>query len=257
MSKFTDWWNRMFGKKKPTTTTTPVVPAPAPAPVIIAPTPTFVDTFKNLDNWVVSTWTAPQGGSNNHAGKFSAEYATISADGLCLKLTQSLSGSTITSIGSEIASKQRFGYGTYEFVVKASVSAAGSPVSGSITGCFNYLTSSATEIDIEIEGGTRSHITQTTSWSGESNPNEHFDVLPGGGTLPHESFHTYKFVWSPGKIVFWRDGAVIATHTKVVPSAAAPMMFNHWGTNNPNWGGTATPGVDRFMYVKSFSFTPL
>lgn len=251
MKMLKDWWNRMMGKKKPTPPPPPVVVPPAP---VLAPT--FVETFKNLDNWIVSTWTAPAARSTNHAGKWSADNATIGPDGLCLKLSQTLDGTLITSVGGEVATKQKFGYGTYEFVVKASASAAGVPVSGSITGCFNYNEGSATEIDVEVEGGVRSRTTQLTSWAGESNPNEHTDVFPELASLPHQDFHTYKFVWSPGKIEFYRNGVLIGTHTKVVPTKEAQMYFNHWGTNDPNWGGMATPGVDRFMYIKRFSFTP-
>jgi len=33
-------------------------------------------------------------------------------------------------------------------------------------------------------------------------------------------------------------------------------MINHWGTNNPLWGGTATIGVERYFYVDWVRFTP-
>jgi beta-glucanase (GH16 family) len=77
------------------------------------------------------------------------------------------------------------------------------------------------------------------------------------GRDSHTDFHKYAFIWSPGKIEFYRDDILVATHTKVVPSEPAPFLFNHWGTNNVNWGGLATPGVERSMWVKSFKFTPL
>ena len=34
-------------------------------------------------------------------------------------------------------------------------------------------------------------------------------------------------------------------------------MINHWGTNSDGWGGPATPGVSRYFYVDSVSYTPL
>jgi beta-glucanase (GH16 family) len=167
----------------------------------------------------------------------------------------------ISSKGGEIATIEKFGYGTYEYSVRASSTAAtsdaiGTPVSGSITGCFNYLTASATEIDIEVEGNERNRTTQLTTWINEAKPNEHTDVSPTGA-LPHEAFFDYKFVWTPGKIQFYRNNVLIGTHTKVVPTEPAPFMFNHWGTNNVNWGGLATPDVTRYMWVKNFRFTPL
>ena len=134
------------------------------------------------------------------------------------------------SHGGEVATKQKFGYGKYEFVVKASADASGKPVSGSI-------------------GEAR-----IAAVAGDTNPNQ---TTPVAGIQPHTGFHKYGFVWSPGKIEFYRDDVLVATHTKVVPSEPAPFLFNHWGTNNTDWGGLATPDVERVMIVKSFSFTPL
>lgn len=244
MGKLIDWWNRLMGKRTTTTTTTTVKP------------PTFVENFTSIDSakWLVSTWTAP-GKSATHSGSFAASNVSITPDGLCLKLSQKLVDGVFVSSGAEISTLQKFGYGTYEFVVKASASAAGLPVSGSITGCFSYLSGSATEIDMEVEGNFRSNLTQFTSWASDASPNQHteFPCSPG----PHAAFIAYKYIWAPGKIEFFRNGVLLSTHTQVVPTQAAPMMFNHWGTNNPGWGGVSTPDVDRYMYVKSFKFTPL
>jgi len=261
--KFMDWFKSLFKKNRtaPAPAPTPA-PAPAPVPAPVTKAPTFVETFQNLDNWIVSTWEAP-GANASHSGTFVASNVTCGPDGLRLALTQTKPGSTVLSVGGEVASKQKFGYGRYEFVVRASSTGAtayadGSPVSGSITGCFNYTNASQTEIDIEVEGNERSRTTQCTTWVGENNPNQHTDVTPPSSVgLPHMRFFKYAFVWSPGKVEFYRDDALIATHTKVVPSAPAPMMFNHWGTNSVNWGGLATLDVTRYMYVKSFTFTPL
>lgn len=242
------WFTNLFRKKKPVSTPTPT-PAPAPAPT----TGVFFDDFKNLDNWVVSTWTAP-GANGTHKGVFEAAMVAVTDQGLCLRLNQRQENSSFLSFGSEISSKQKFGYGTYEFVVRASADEFGNPVSGSITGCFNYGPASITEIDFEVEGNERSNMCQFTSWKGETNPNQSTKV---GGILPHKEFHTYGFRWTPGKIEFMRDGAFVAIHLNVVPSEPAPFLFNHWGTNNINWGGLATPGVERKMWVKSFKFTPL
>lgn len=249
-----NWFTRLFQRKKPTSNPAPSpVPAPTSAPTPAPKPPTFVETFKNLDNWVVSTWTAP-GTNSTHKGIFDASNVTLTADGLQLKLWQRQEDSSFMSHGGEVVTKQKFGYGKYEFVVKASADASGKPVSGSITGCFNYGPASITEIDFEVEGNERSGLCQFTSWKGETNSNESTKVP---GIQPHTGFHKYVFIWSPGKVEFYRDDVLVATHTKVVPSEPAPFLFNHWGTNNVNWGGLATPGVERTMIVKSFSFTPL
>ncbi len=220
-----------------------------------------MDDFATFDasKWIVSTWTAP-GNNATNVGSFSASNVTIVDNSLCLKLSQTLKSGKNYSVGSEITSKQALGYGTYEFEMRASSTAArpgdiGVSVSGSITGCFNYLDGSKTEIDIEVEGGIRSALVQCTSWIGESLPSQQTNFTPA--LVPFLAFHKYKFVWAPGKIDFYQDGILIATHTKVVPSTPAVMMFNHWGTDNANWGGTATPGVDRYMFIRNFRFTPL
>jgi beta-glucanase (GH16 family) len=134
---------------------------------------------------------------------------------------------------------------------------SGSPVSGSVTGFFNYAPAYITEIDFEMEGcSERSPITQLTSWVNENLPNEHTNVS-ASGLAPEQGFFTYKFVWMPGKIEFYRDNVLIGTHTKVVPTDPAAVMLNHWGTNNQDWGGVGSPGITRYMWVKSFKYTPL
>jgi len=241
-------------------------PAPAPLPPVVVKEPTFVEDFSSgkLDpaKWVVSTWTAP-GGSATHKGTFLAKNVSIVDGILCLKLNQAAMSYGVSSKGAEIATVDSFQYGTFEWVARASSTATtadgpGTPVSGSITGCFIYLDGAKTEIDFEVEGGIRNRATQLTSWVGESNPNEHTDVAPASNDdLPHQGFHSYKFVWMPGKIEFYRDNALIGTHTKVVPTEAAKVMINHWGTDNEDWGGKATIAVERTMWVKSFKYTPL
>jgi beta-glucanase (GH16 family) len=178
---------------------------------------------------------------------------------LCLKLSQVKNADgTFSSVGSEIATVVSFGYGTYEFVAKASCdnsdsAAVGNPISGSITGMFNYATNSITEIDVEVEG-CRPTIAQYTSWVLDSKPNEHTTSVPT--VAPHAGFHKYKYIWTATDIKFYVDNMLVSTHTKIIPSTPAQFYFNHYGTNSVDWGGLATPGVDRFMFVKSFSFTP-
>jgi beta-glucanase (GH16 family) len=198
------------------------------------------------ERWTISTWTAPHNDTSNHA-RFYDGYVDVVG--------------SMTSIGSELRSVQTFGYGTYAMRMKASSDSPrpyvdGKPASGSISGLFVFKDKSETEIDIEVEGA-RPALTQTSTWVDESEPETKKIPPSRGGKLPHEGFHDYKFVWTPGIVKFYRDNALISTHKHVVPSEPAPFMFNHWGTNSEKWGGVATPGVDRYMYVESFSYTPL
>lgn len=221
-------------------------------------------TELDQNRWIISSWTAPRNGLT-HRAIFTKKNVSIENGMLVLKLKQKKHwNGTITSIGSEIKTVAKFGYGTYEFVMKASSDASnptvvGKSVSGSITGAGSFLDLSETEIDVEMEGlPERANLTQTTTWTHEDKPSETYMVVPPAtNDLAHQGFHTYVYVWSPGIIKFFRDGRLISTHEHVVPEKPASFLFNHWGTTDRDWGGTATVGVDRYMYIKSFSFTPL
>lgn len=215
--------------------------------------------------WVISRWTAPRHGQNQQAW-FDPSHVSIEHGELKLTLQQvkNLDGS-ITSIGGEVATVAKFGYGVYEVVARVSSTATeptrkGTSVSGSITGFFNYLgvpEPSTTEIDLEFEGvPERSSLTQLTTWT--ANASEMSKVKPGWFKGdPHEGFHAYGFVWYPNRVEYYRDGKLLKTHANVVPKLAAPFVINHWGTNDLKWGGKATPGVERYVWVKSFSYKPL
>lgn len=83
---------------------------------VSSPAPAFADDFSGgtLDKskWFIDTGGAPGNISSVNQGTFSADHVDLSTGMLRLKLTQSVSGSLATSVGSEIRSKQLFGYGT-------------------------------------------------------------------------------------------------------------------------------------------------
>ena len=212
------------------------------------------------ERWKVSTWTAPRSSPIN-AAIFSASHVDVKDGVLRLKLTQVRNpNGSITSVGGEVMTTQRFGFGTYTLVMRASSDSpapdlAGTAHSGSITGAGVYLNLSETEIDIEVEGlSARSALTQLTTWSDEQTSQQ---TKVKRGSSPHLDFHEYKMVWAPKAVRFFRDDELIAVHEKIVPTKPAQFLLNHWGTNDLKWGGTATTGVERFVYIKSFSFTPL
>jgi endo-1,3-1,4-beta-glycanase ExoK len=234
---------------------------------VVAPTSrseSFQENFSeglNPERWMISTWTAPHNTAENHA-RFHEGYVEVIDGILRLKLTQYQNpDGSITSIGSELRTVASFGFGDYTMRMKASSDSSipsvdGKPVSGSISGVFVFKDKSETEIDIEVEGN-RPSLTQTSTWVDESEPETKKISAARNGKLPQQGFHDYKFSWLPGVVKFYRDGILISTHTHVVPSSPAQFMFNHWGTNSEKWGGLATPGVDRYMFVESFTFTPL
>ena len=222
---------------------------------------TFSDTFNtgSLDasKWFASNGSAPGSISGVNYGSFEPSNIDLSKGMLCLKLQQQLSNIGVLSIGGEIQSITTYGYGTYEWVMRASSTSqtptgAGSAVSGQISAGFSFVNNSQTEIDFEIEGQNPDTVWMT-NWI-STTEKQYSSVFLAS---PDTTFHQYKFVWMPGRIDFYIDGALVSSHTSNVPSAPAYVMINHWGTNSTGWGGLASIGVERYLYVSSFTYTPL
>jgi endo-1,3-1,4-beta-glycanase ExoK len=219
---------------------------------------TFFDNFSEgkLDTtqWIPSNWAAPGGGT------FVPSYLDFSSGMLRIKVTQTYtSGGGISSVGGELQTKQKFGFGTYIWRFRASSTSStpngsGVAVSGQISSGFIYINNSQTEIDSpEIEGQNPGEIWWTT-WLGVSKKQWTETQAP---FAPEKGFHHYKCVWTPTSIKFYLDGVLVSTHTGVVPQVPAYAMINHWGTNSTGWGGLATPNVTRYMFVRSFAYIPL
>ena len=81
-------------------------------------------------------------------------------------------------------------------------------------------------------------------------------TLVDGQADLYKYFNTYKFVWTSTGITYYLNNVLKATHTTVVPSTASPVFINHWGTDNVNFGGVATPSTPRYLYISYFKFTP-
>lgn len=219
----------------------------------------FTDDFSggvlNSSLWVIDTGNAP-GRSSVNIGSFSASHVDLSQGMLDLKLTQSSSGGVVTSIGAEVRSVNTYGYGTYEWVYRASTTAttpngAGSSVSGSDSGGFIFINNSQTEIDFEVEGQFPTRL-ELTNWATTANK----QYSPYTMANASDAFHTYKFVWAPSQITYYLDGVQISVHSLAVPSTPAYILMNHWGTNSSSFGGVASPGIDRHLYVSKFTYTP-
>ena len=222
--------------------------------------PSFSDTFRggtlNVTKWFTDTGNAPGNIKGVNKGTLSADHVDLSTGMLRLTLTQSVAGTLATSIGAEIRSKQLFGYGTYVWVMRAASTSAtptgaGSAVSGTVTDVFNYVDNSQTEIDFEYEGKLPSTL-EMTNYSTVPNNQGSSTTVPGADS----SFHEYKFIWNPAMIEFYVDGTLVSKHTQHIPSAPAAALINLWGTNSKSFGGVATHGVTRYLYVSSFSYTP-
>lgn len=230
----------------------------ASGPPKAPPGATFFDNFSSgsLDTskWIPSNWAAPGG------GQFVPSYLDFSSGMLRIKVTQTYTeDGGIASVGGEIQSKPTLGFGTYEWVFRASstsstATGSGVAVSGQISSGFIFVNNSETEIDTpEIEGQNPGKL-WWTSWITVNRKQWTETEAP---FAPEKGFHTYKCVWTPSSIKFYVDGVQVSEHTGVVPQVPAYAMINHWGTNSTGWGGLATPNIPRYMFVRSFSFIPL
>ena len=225
---------------------------------IIPVNTTFVDNFDYLDSeqWVVSTWQSP-GNINSNIGIFDADNVSIVDGYLRLELNQYMdSDDNIISIGGEVSTNREFGYGVYEFRMRAGSTSPspygeGESISGGISAAFVYRSGAETEIDFEFEG--QNYITHLLSWS-NGHRRDWTAAEIGSG---HENFHTYQIVWRPDSITFYRDDVLIGQHFDRIPDSPAHMLFNHWGTHNQWWGGLSTLNVPRYVYVDYFQFTPI
>jgi hypothetical protein len=218
---------------------------------------TFFDNFSSgsLDTskWIPSNWGAPGGGT------FVPSYLDFSSGMLRIKVTQTSSGGGVASVGGELQSKTAFGFGTYEWVMRASSTSStptgsGVAVSGQISSGFIFVNNSQTEIDSpEIEGQNPG----TLWWTTWISVNTKQSTSTQASFAPEQGFHSYKCVWTRSQISFYVDGMLVSSHSGVVPQVPAFAMINHWGTNSRGWGGLATTNITRYMFVRSFSFIPL
>lgn len=246
----------------PPTVPPPVVvppPAPVPSPVL----PSFSDSFAggklDTSKWIPSDWSAPGNIPGVHAGRFSPDALDFSHGCLRIKVSQTKNpdGST-TSIGGELQSRQRFGFGTYEWILRASSTSqtpegSGRPVSGQISSGFIFQQDQGyTEIDSpEIEGQYPNQLSWTSWLTNQKRTNRLTQTSD-----PSQTFLRYRLVWLASTAKFYVNDSLVAEITDNIPQNPAYAMINHWGTNSQGWGGMATPGVDRYMFVKKFSFTP-
>lgn len=73
---------------------------------------------------------------------------------------------------------------------------------------------------------------------------------------PSADFHEYRMDFTPSRVVFYADGAVLAVMDDPdgVPSSAGHLALSQWSNGNPSWSG-GPPARDAVMdvrYVKAY-----
>ena len=230
---------------------------------------TFSDGFSGgkLDTrkWEVATYRSPDSKPGLNSGVYVPENLDLSRGVLCIEVTQQKGGpDNILSYGAAIISKERFGFGTYEFVMRMSSTSAtpdglGTAKSGAISSGFVFYNNSESEIDLEFLGNE--NAIWITNWLNANPKNAPTGDAKQSDKIANQSlatgFHKYTLVWTSTSVKVYIDGAVVASHREHIPQSPAHIILQHRGTNSDVWGGTATVGVTRYMYVKSVRFTPL
>ena len=218
--------------------------------------------------WVIAAGPAPGHITGSHHGSYEPTNVRVANGFLIIALTQeygTVDGSPgVISRGGLVQTKTTYGYGTYEWRMRMSSTgstptAAGLPVSGTVSAGFTYVNNSQTEVDFESNGADPSSVSMT-NWLNTNPRRDPTDSqhTSSAALVPDATaaFKTYKFVWEPGRISYYIDDVLQATHVTNVPRAAAYFMINHWGTDSPWWGGMATVGTTRYFYVDWARFTP-
>ena len=225
----------------------------------------------NTRFWVVASGRAPGYVAGYHIGYYEPSHVKIQNGILSMLLTQE-TGTVDNQIGTIshgalIYTRKKYGYGTYEWRMRMSSIATdpngqGGPTSGSVSAGFIYANNSETEIDFEFSGLLFDTLymvnwNNPTPNSGPTLDDRDFDTVYPLDVS--DQFHTYKFVWEPGRISYYIGGAPdpAFVSTEHVPSAPAYFMINHWGTDSGDWGGAATIRIDRYFYIDRVSYTPL
>ncbi len=181
-------------------------------------------TFSGYD-WETHNGSAPPVGNvNGNVGTFDPMNVSVGSE-LVLSLTQTQNGSQILSSGSEVMTKQKFTYGTFEFTSRVDNVLSGSDSSG-----FLYAPNSSTEIDME-QVGNKPDAVDCTNWKGVSN----FQDTEITGFHQGNS-HDFKIVWTSTNVDWYVDGQLVVSHTQAVPSAAAPFPVQHVGNEQIHVG---------------------
>jgi len=250
----------------------------APPQPVFSKTPTnacpawqdnFVGTQLDSTRWVIGSGQAPGYIPGYHIGYYSPANVSVGGGFLTLVLNQSngqvdSNPAGVVSEGALVMTNFKCGYGTYQWTMRMSSTAisptdGGAPVSGSVSAGFVYVNNSQTEIDFEFSGEDPDSL-YLVNWlnsrpkTGPTSSEETYSVVyPFDST---SAFHTYTLTWQAGKITYAIDGNLQGVHTTNVPTTPAYFIINHWGTDSGNWGGTATVGTTRYLYVKQVSYTP-
>jgi beta-glucanase (GH16 family) len=228
----------------------------------------FEDEFKteklDTSKWIVATYKSPDSSPGVNRGTYVSSAIDFTQGMLRITVQQHTTASGVESLGGAIVSRERFGFGTYDFEMRMSSLSPtpqgdGTASTGAVSSGFIYYNRSESEIDLEFLGNANAMWVST--WR-NPDPNLNPTLLqkisdkvldPGLATR----FRRYSLVWTPATVNVYIDGTRVAHQTEHVPQTPAHIILQHRGTNSDKWGGVAAVGVERYFFVRSVKFTPL
>lgn len=149
---------------------------------------------------------------------------------MALTINKDYQGSSTPWSGAEYRTKDFFHYGMYEVKMK--------PIKndGVVSSFFTYTGAADgnpwDEIDIEFLGKDTTKV-QFNYFTNGAGGHEYLYNLGYDAT---SDFHVYGFLWLPGSITWYVDGAAVYTATNNIPSNAGKMIMNVWpGTGVDGW----------------------
>lgn len=153
--------------------------------------------------------------------------------------------------GAEFRSKDFYGYGMYEVVMK--------PIKndGVVSSFFTYTGPSDNnpwdEIDIEFLGKDTTKVQFNYFTDGKGNHEFLYDL----GFDASEDFHTYGFDWQEDGITWYVDGEAVYTAAENIPSTPSKIMMNVWvGTGVDGWLNAFDGTVPLTAEYRTVNFTP-
>ena len=174
---------------------------------------------------VSSVFECSDGWSNGSMFNCTWRKANVSFSDGSMKLKIDIDGNGAGPIpysGAEFRSKDFYGFGMYEVVMK--------PIKndGVVSSFFTYTGPTDNnpwdEIDIEFLGKDTTKVQFNYYTDSKGNHEYLYDL----GFDASEDFHTYGFDWQADKITWYVDGAAVYTADKNIPSTPGKIMMNVW-----------------------------
>ena len=106
------------------------------------------------------------------------------------------------------------------------------------------------EIDFP-EGDLDKNMSAFAHWATGSGGQDAFTL-----TATYAAWHIATIDWTPGKLVFYLDGKVVGTSTKMVPTKAMHWVMQTETTLNGSAPSSSVSGHVRVDWVTAYAYTP-